>query len=159
MKKKHIEFLLILLSIDQITKYIAFYTISFHDEINVLGDTIYLMNAQNYGTAFGIVEGHMFSVFIITVLSLILLYSFYHHTSEHDHLSIMGIILMMSGLIGNFLDRLFLGFVRDFIGISLFGGDIILNIADLFLWIGLFMIVYSELKDLQENYKRKKDKK
>lgn len=159
MKKKHIEFLLILLSIDQITKYIAFYTISFHDEINVLGDTIYLMNAQNYGTAFGIVEGHMFSVFIITVLSLILLYSFYHHTSEHDHLSIMGIILMMSGLIGNFLDRLFLGFVRDFIGISLFGGDIILNIADLFLWIGLFMIVYSELKDLQANYKRKKDKK
>lgn len=159
MKKKHIEFLLILLSIDQITKYIAFYTISFHDEINVLGDTIYLMNAQNYGTAFGIVEGHMFSVFIITVLSLILLYSFYHHTGENDRFSIMGIILMMSGLIGNFLDRLFLGFVRDFIGISLFGGDIILNIADLFLWIGLFMIVYSELKDLQENYKRKKDKK
>lgn len=159
MKKKHIEFLLILLSIDQITKYIAFYTISFHDEINVLGDTIYLMNAQNYGTAFGIVEGHMFSVFIITVLSLILLYSFYHHTGEKDRFSIMGIIWMMSGLIGNFLDRLFLGFVRDFIGVSLFGGDIILNIADLFLWIGLFMIVYSELKDLQANYKRKKDKK
>lgn len=156
MKKKHIEFLLILLCIDQFTKYIAVHTIALREEVVVLQDIFYFMNAQNYGTAFGIVEGHMFSVSIITILSLVLLYSFYHHTTQEDYFSIAGILLMMSGLMGNFLDRIFLGYVRDFIGVSLLGTDVILNIADLLLWIGLFLIIYSEIKDIQVKRKTKK---
>lgn len=157
MKKKHLEFVIALLFIDQLTKFIAAMTLSFKDELPIIGNSLYLMNAQNYGTAFGIVEGHRFTVYLITILSLILLFSFYHHTKKTDHLAVYGILCMMSGLLGNLLDRLFLHYVRDFIGITLFGNGLIMNLADAILWIGLILIVYSEIKEIRMRNVRKKN--
>lgn len=156
MKKKHVRLIIVLLLVDQFTKFIADMTLSYKDELPIFGKTIYLINAQNYGTAFGIVEGHMLSVFIITILSLILLVSFYHHTKATDKLTVYGILCMMAGLLGNLMDRIFLQYVRDFIGISMFGGGLIMNLADVVLWTGLFMILYSEIKEFYAKNKQKK---
>lgn len=155
MKKKHMRLIILLLLLDQFTKFIAGMSLSYTDELPILGKTLYLINAKNYGTAFGIVEGHMFSVFIITILSLILLFSFYHHTLDNDKVTVYGILCMMGGLLGNLVDRLFLHYVRDFIGVSIFGGGIIMNLADVILWVGLFMIVYSVIKEFYEKNEKK----
>lgn len=152
MKKTHMKIIMALLCIDQISKFIAGITLPFQEESTSMNHMIYFMNAQNYGTAFGIVEGHMFSVLIITFLSLILLFSYYHHICEDDHLSLNGILLMMSGLLGNLMDRLFLSYVRDFIAISIFDEWIILNIADIFLWVGLGMIILAQIKENQSKH-------
>lgn len=158
MKRNHVTFITILLCIDQISKFIAGVTLPYQEEITSAPQFFHFMNAQNYGTAFGIVEGHMLSVLIITVLSLVLLFSYYQHVNENDNISVFGIILMMSGLLGNFMDRIFLSYVRDFIAISVFDEMIILNIADLFLWIGLGMIIYAQIKENQNKQNAKTQK-
>ncbi len=146
MKKQHITWVFIYIFIDQITKFITNLSIEIGHEFPLFGNFLYLTDAQNYGTAFQIVEGHMLSVIITTVLSLILLISFYHHSDEQDTWCIQGILLMLGGLTGNLLDRLFLGYVRDIIGIYIFDSHLILNLADIFLWFGLIMIALLEFK-------------
>lgn len=146
MKKHHIKWIFFYICIDQIIKFIINLTIEIGHELPLISNFLYLTDKQNYGTAFHIVEGHMLSVVITTVLSLVLLISFYHHCDEQDTWFIHGILLMLGGLGGNLLDRLFLGYVRDVIGICVFDNHIILNFADIFLWAGLLMIVFIEIK-------------
>lgn len=153
MKKQHIKWILFYIFFDQITKFIINLTIEIGHEYPLISDFLYLTDKQNYGTAFHIVEGHMFSVIITTLLSLVLLISFYHHTEENDIRCIHGILLMLGGLSGNLLDRLFLGYVRDIIGISIFDFHVILNLADILLWIGLIIVAYTIIKQWQNKNK------
>lgn len=156
MKKQHIKWIFFYICIDQLTKFIINLSINLGDEIPLIGNFFYLTDAQNYGTAFQIVEGHTLTVIITTVLSLILLISFYHHTSEGDRLCIFGILMMMGGLCANLLDRLFLHYVRDILGICIFDMHIILNLADIFLWAGLIIIAVTEFKQWR-NKQQKQD--
>lgn len=158
MKKQHIKWIFFYICIDQITKFIVNLTVGIGHEFPLISDFLYLTDKQNYGTAFHIVEGHMLSVVITTVLSLILLVSFYHHTNEKDVLCIHGILLMLGGLSGNLLDRLFLGYVRDIIGLSILETHLILNIADILLWIGLIIVAASEWKLWQSKSKLKRSR-
>lgn len=153
MKKQHIKWILFYICFDQITKFIINLSIEIGHEYPLISDFLYLTDKQNYGTAFHIVEGHMLSVIITTLLSLVLLISFYHHTEEKDTRCIHGILLMLGGLGGNLLDRLFLGYVRDIIGISVFDAHLILNIADILLWAGLIIVVYTVIKQWQNKSK------
>ena len=49
------------------------------------------------------------------------------------------IALMFSGTIGNFIDRLAFGYVRDFINVHFFAN---FNIADSCLCVGAFMLIF-----------------
>ena len=81
MKKQHIKWILFYICLDQITKFVINLSIGIGHEYPLISDFLYLTDKQNYGTAFHIVEGHMLSVIITTLLSLVLLISFYHHIS------------------------------------------------------------------------------
>ncbi len=150
MKKQHIRWIFAYICIDQITKFIANMALDLNEEVYILGDVLFFSDAQNYGTAFQIVEGHGLTVFFTLLLSLILLFSFYHHTKESERLTLNGILLMMGGICGNLLDRIFLRYIRDFIGISLFDTKVVLNLADLFLWGGLICIVIAEVHEYRQ---------
>lgn len=149
MNKKEIKWVLLLICIDQLTKFIVNLSVELGDEIAVLGHFFCITDAQNFGTAFQIVEGHSIMVILITVLSLILVFSYFHHLDSDDRWSRYGLLWMMGGLSGNLLDRLFLHYVRDILLIRIGEASIILNFADLFLWAGLIMVLASHLKAWQ----------
>lgn len=155
MKKNHIRWIFLFICVDQITKFIANMALELNEEMFFLGNVLFFSDAQNFGTAFQIVEGHPISVFITLALSLVLLLSFYHHTKEHESLTIHGILLMVGGISGNLLDRIFLHYIRDFIGISLCGFKVVLNLADVFLWSGLICIVIAEIREYRRKQKQK----
>lgn len=149
MNKRDIRWVLLLICIDQLTEFIVNLTVELDDEILVLGRFFCITDAQNFGTALHIVEGHTFLVILITALSLLLVFSYFHHVESDDHMSRYGLLCMMGGLCGNLLDRLFLHYVRDIFLVSIADFSMILNLADLFLWIGLILIVSSHLKELR----------
>ncbi len=146
MNKREIRWVLLLICVDQLTKFIVNLTVELGDEVPILGHFFCLSDAQNFGTAWNIVEGHGLLVILITVLSLILVYSYFHHLDDDDRMSRYGLLWMMGGLGGNLLDRLFLHYVRDIFLITIAGGSMILNLADLFLWAGLILVVVSHFK-------------
>ena len=61
--------------------------------------------------------------------------------SHHRAIS-YSLLLLQAGFLGNGLDKLRFGQVRDFIPIRLMGSTLVLNLADLYLWCGIGALLY-----------------
>ncbi len=116
------------------------------------GDTVVIEGffrftyAENTGSAFSFLADKSWAqIFfkVLTVISLILfaLLWVFAYKKGYKTLS-FSLALICGGTIGNFVDRLFLGYVRDFIGFTFFGWNFpVFNIADSCLTIGVIMFV------------------
>lgn len=61
----------------------------------------------------------------------------------------MGLVLCFTGLLGNYLDRLFLGGVRDFLAIGLPNSSgVVFNFADMVQWFGLGTLLFGFRREL-----------
>ena len=59
----------------------------------------------------------------------------------------IGYSFLLGGIIGNLIDRLFFGYVIDFIGVIIFNYHFpIFNFADIFIVIGAFLILFEKEK-------------
>ena len=115
---KKITFILVsllLIVLDQITKF-------------------YFVSSYNYGAAFGILQGWKWFFIIISFLVLIIIY----HYRKINGYGYIGLILLISGIIGNLIDRIYYGYVRDFIALGFFPS---FNIADSYNTIGIFLLL------------------
>ena len=121
--KKLIIISLILLALDQLTKYI------FTGKEYLVGN-FGIHYAENTGAAFGILSG--MSIFLILVGFLVIFLIFYFYNDIECKLPL---ILIFAGTLGNVIDRLLFGYVRDFIMVSIWP---IFNVADYGLHADLF---------------------
>lgn len=95
---------------------------------------------ENRGAAFGILQGKRVFLLIITVLAVLAMgYILFRYRKEFGRWMRVGLSLMISGAVGNFIDRVWLGYVRDFIDVRLIHFPMF-NIADACLTISVFMI-------------------
>lgn len=70
------------------------------------------------------------------------MFYYFNKTTKAQRLTRYGIVLTFAGLVGNLTDRLYLGYVRDFIDFIIFGYDFpIFNIADMGVVIGVLLII------------------
>ena len=74
---------------------------------------------------------------LIIVLSYLLV-----KAKKNDTLSIISYILIISGALGNLIDRVRLGYVVDFLDFKIFGYDYpVFNVADSFITVGCFILI------------------
>jgi len=137
---------LLLIFLDRITKMWATGLSSEHD-YGIIAFT-YTMNS---GAGFSILPNMNILLIIISVAALIAIVYFYRHVPKFS------LILIISGIVGNLLDRLCYGAVIDFINLKFWP---IFNIADSLIFIGVvywIIILFRAEKDL-ENNKKENDK-
>ncbi|NCC55309.1 MAG: signal peptidase II [Erysipelotrichia bacterium] len=151
MKKKNIFLLLLLvgtLLLDQISKWAITSGLKLHESIPLIPNFFSLTYVQNTGAAWSMLEGKMIFFYIISVIAIIAMILYFRTLKEYQFLSKMGIVLMISGTLGNFIDRLFLNYVRDFLDFIIFNYDFpVFNVADMCLCIGIAMILLDEFMD------------
>lgn len=140
--------LAITLIIDQVTKYIVTTSLRLKEANEIIPSFFQIRYVQNTGAAWSIFEGKMTFFYIVTVVALILMIIFLRNMKNSSLIAYIGIILAISGTIGNFIDRLTLQYVRDFLDFTIFGYDFpVFNVADMCLVIGIGLIFVDELRN------------
>lgn len=103
-------------ALDQITKYYAKLHLEGQAAYQIIPNFFSFDYVENRGAAFGIMQGRRIFFFIVTFIAIaILLYIF---ITEYDALKVHEKVFLsffMAGILGNFIDRLFRGYVIDFI--------------------------------------------
>lgn len=156
--KKIYLYSIVLILIDQIVKILITSNFIVNNSIKVIGDFFKLTYVRNTGAAFSILEGNRIFLVLIAFLALILISTFMIHKKELKKYETVIYTLLISGIIGNLIDRIIHGYVIDYFDFSLFNYQMaIFNIADtyiVFSCLGLFFATFKE-----EIYERNKDRK
>lgn len=142
---KYLSVLIVVL--DQLTKFIVHSTMNLYDSIQVVPYLLNFTYIKNEGIAFGIYFEGAKTIFIVLPI-LITIYLFYLLKSEEfqDKFSQIALFLIIAGAVGNIIDRIFRGYVVDFIDFHLNGMHwYVFNIADSSVTIGLIFLLYSSI--------------
>ncbi len=129
--------------LDQLTKKWAVGVLKDGSSIKVIGDFLRFTYAENRGAAFSILQDQRVFFIITTVVMLAVMAYIYFKTKNITKLSKLSIAMIAGGAIGNFLDRLRLGYVVDFIDVRFgsFYNFPIFNIADSFVVCGTILMI------------------
>ena len=135
-----------LVSLDQYTKSISLNYFELYESKTIIDGFFSLTYVQNFGAGFSIMQNARTTFLIITPICLI---GFtYLFIKSNDKLSKTALLLMISGTIGNFIDRIVRVYVVDFLDFIIFGWDFpIFNVADIFLTIGVCLYIIALIKE------------
>lgn len=125
--------------LDQISKYTAVLYLMGQKSQVLLPSLLELTYVENTGAAFGILSGN---VGLLAVISVLILTALLVYTVRHERKSglfMLAVALIVSGAIGNLIDRLFRGYVVDFLNF-LFVSFPVFNLADCFVVVGVVLL-------------------
>ena len=129
--------ILILLGViaDQFTKIWAEATLSMYRGVVIIPKLMEFQLVHNYGAAYGILQNQRVFLLSVSVVVLIVCIVFRKYIATTP-LSKYGLSFLLIGTIGNFIDRVRLSYVIDFINIHIFP---VFNIADMAIDLGLVL--------------------
>ena len=141
-----------------------------HDIINVIGELVRFQLVFNKGAAFSsrpqdlmpFLSPTVFFI-LISVVAAVVMFFFYKNIDKRDWLSRLGVVMILGGAVGNFIDRMRLQMVVDFIDCDF--PDFIMvrfptfNVADSFVTVGVAVIILSPviLKKVHKQIKEEKE--
>lgn len=135
----------LLVGFDQVVKYFCFTYLKPIGSITVVEGILNFTYVENRGAAFGIMQGARW-FFVVFTLLLVAFMIFYYRklsaTTSHKFMKV-ALVLVISGAIGNWIDRLFLGYVIDFLHVKFIEFPVF-NMADIYVVCGtiLFSILF-----------------
>lgn len=154
MKEKFKIILIAVISVilDQIVKYLIISKCTLYKKNPVIDGFFNITYVQNRGAAWGILNNNIILLVVITVLALGLICSFIFKESNIKKLDIVLYGMLLGGIIGNFIDRIFRGYVIDFLDFIIFGYDFpIFNIADMLIVISVGIMIITYWRSRNEN--------
>ena len=108
---------LTLVILDQFTKALVINFFNLYDSVALL-PMINLTFVVNYGFAFGLLNNPSLNQILVSLVILaIIIYFLYLLIKTQDKIFQLTLTLILAGALGNFIDRIFRGFVIDFIDI------------------------------------------
>lgn len=140
--------IILFLAVDIATKQWALKFLANKEGISVIHNFFELEYLENRGAAFGILQNRVLFLVVITSIVIIAMMYFLYKNKGASKLLKWSLYLIISGAIGNLIDRVSLGFVVDFLQFHY--KDIYyfptFNMADTFVVIGTALMVLYVLK-------------
>ena len=130
--------------IDQFTKYLMFYNKKLFINKDFL--LFKLDFVKNYGAAFNIFSGSRIFLSLISILFSILLIYLIFRKNTLNSFDLYSYSFILGGTIGNGIDRIYKGFVVDFINLNIINFPVF-NIADISINIGFIFLLYNIFKN------------
>ena len=140
---------------DQLTKYLAVEHLKPIGSFPLWKGVLHLTYVENRGAAFGMLADNRWVFMVISSIALsALLVYFYFFAKQYTYLGSVAIGMIISGGIGNMIDRTALGYVVDFIDFTLINFAVF-NFADTIVCVGAGLLVLAVL--LEPKKKEKTD--
>jgi len=130
--------------IDQFTKYLMFYNKKLFINKDFL--LFKLDFVKNYGAAFNIFSGSRVFLSLISIFFSILLIYLIFRRNTLNSFDLYSYSFILGGTIGNGIDRIYRGFVVDFINLNIINFPLF-NIADISINIGCIFLIYNIFKN------------
>ena len=149
---------------DQWTKLLVLTHLKGHDSYIVIKNVFELYYLENRGAAFGIFQGKRVIFLIITIIILLFLaYCFWRIPYTRKYATLRGVlVLIAAGAVGNFIDRMYNGYVVDFFYFKVINFPIF-NVADIYvtcsaIFLAVLLIFCYKEEDLNQLLKSLKGK-
>ena len=134
-------FIVPLILLDQVTKYLA--RIKLVDNpVPIIPNVFSFTYLENTGSIWGILQGKTLFLVILSLVLLGLLIGFLYKLPSTSHFLPLRLCLLFitAGAIGNLIDRIWFGFVTDFLYFELIHFPIF-NIADIYITVSEFVLI------------------
>ena len=141
-----------LIALDQLTKYFATKYLQHNKPFVIIDNVLELTYVENRGAAFGILQNKQLLFYALTVVVLVAICVLLYKIDDFKNniFYFVFLILIFSGAIGNFIDRLKNKYVVDFIYFKPIDFPVF-NLADIYITIAcIFMIIYLFIFDREK---------
>ncbi len=127
----------VLVVIDQISKWLVVENLKGETSKAIINNILSFTYVENRGAAFGIFNNSRFLLLFISIIIMGFIVYLIINSDKYFESKIAKLILIiiLSGAIGNMIDRIFIGYVVDFIELE-FIDFAIFNIADIYVSVG-----------------------
>lgn len=133
----------LIIAVDQLSKYWVVNNIGIRDSVSVIPKLIDFVYVKNTGAAFSFLSDKNYGIIVLSCISVLFCIGvivFMIKQKPKNKLLVISLALMLSGAIGNGIDRIIKGYVVDFIEMIFIDFPVI-NIADIAITFGAAMII------------------
>ncbi|MGT2757489.1 signal peptidase II [Streptococcus ovuberis] len=129
----------LLIALDQWVKFYVLETIALGETKSFIPSILSLTYLQNYGAAFSILQNQQWFFILVTVVIIVTAIRYLIKHRDDSWLLVLSLVLIISGGLGNFIDRLRLGYVVDMFQTE-FMDFAVFNVADSYLTVGVVLL-------------------
>ena len=147
-----------IVGIDQLTKWLAVIYLQGESSFPLWREVLHFTYVENTGMAFGMLKDHRWVFMVFSTVSIIALLVYLFRFRPQSRWMQVPMAMIVGGGIGNMIDRIFLGYVIDFIDFTLIDFAVF-NIADSFVCVGAGILIVYLLIDLFREIKLERAKK
>lgn len=156
-KYKSIILIILIFMLDLISKLIVTSKLKLYGSKTIINNFFNITYTKNRGAAFGLLSGNQL---LIILISLVILVYLVYEIRNKKNLIItdLGLSMIIGGLLSNLSDRLFLGYVRDFLDFKIFNYNFaIFNVGDIAIVVGcLVYLIGIIMEEKSETSSRKR---
>ena len=140
--KKRLGIIAVGVIVDQILKLIIFNTIGASGQtINLIPGILQLTYVENTGAAVGFFNARLFLIIFDILIMFFIIKILLDKKYPLNDKTKTGLCLIIAGGIGNLIDRIFRGFVIDYIDITQIIDYPVFNFADILVVVGVILII------------------
>lgn len=148
MQNLYFIIIIFIILLDQISKNIITAKVEYNKKIELIKNKFYITNVHNKGAAYGILKNKPKFLLFFNSSLIIIIFIFFVKLLKGNYNNILKLAtsFIIGGALGNIIDRIKKGYVRDFIFIK-FKNAPIFNFADLFLFASPLILLVSLFKE------------
>jgi len=144
----------LIIGLDQWVKWLIVDNFALGETKSVIPGVLSLNHIRNFGAAWSLLEGKMWFFTVVTIIAVVVILTLMiKNRSNGNRWFMIGLTLILAGAIGNFIDRVRLGYVIDMFQTD-FMNFPIFNVADISLVIGVICVLIYIILDEKEQRKK-----
>ena len=147
-----------IITLDQVSKLLALTFLQGSDSVIIINKVLRLTYVENRGAAFGMLDDKRWVFMLLSTVGILAMAVFLFKFAKGERLLSLSLAFVIGGGIGNMIDRIFLGFVVDFIDFYAFPNAWVwvFNVADSFVCVGAGLIMLYVVIDAAQEMTRRK---